>query len=112
MPSNLVICTRLMVSANNYRHSGPHFVIGTKMDGPVGPSAEFVIPAKAGIQEGRGGENVARGLVPRWGGAWAWQNRPREFAAQNGDFVFSYLGVPAQAGMSDWYENDVTCLAT
>ena len=49
--------------------------------------------------------NVARGLVPRWGGAWAWQNPPREIAAQNRDSVFSSLGVPAPTGMSDCYEN-------
>ena len=48
------------------------------------------------------------GLVPRWGRAWAWQNRPCEFAVPTHNSSFSNLGVPAAGGMSDWYENDVT----
>ena len=51
-----------------------------------------------------------RGLVPRWGRGGEWQNPTREFAAYNRNSGFSYLGVPAEAGMSDWYENDVTRL--
>ncbi len=61
-------------------------------------------PESRGVGEG----NVARGLVPRWGGAWAWQNPPREFAAQNWDSVYLSLGVPAAAGMGDWYENNAS----
>ena len=48
-----------------------------------------------------------RGLVPRWGGWGAWQNPPCQFAAPSHNSSFSYLGVPAPAGMSDWYENGV-----
>ena len=51
-------------------------------------------------------ENVARsqtsrgeGLVPRWGRGGAWQNPPRQFAVPNHNSGFSYLGVPAPAGM-------------
>ena len=47
--------------------------------------------------------NVARGLVPRWGRAW-W-NGPCQFAESAHNSGFSYLGVPAPAGMGDWYEN-------
>ena len=54
--------------------------------------------------------NVVRGLVPRWGRGGEWQNPTREFAEPTHDSGFSYLGVPAPAGMSDWYENDVTGL--
>ena len=49
-----------------------------------------------------------RGLVPRWGGGGAWQNPPCQFAVPSHNSGFSYSGVPAPAGMSDWYENDVT----
>ena len=48
------------------------------------------------------------GLVPRWGGGGDWQNPPCQFAAYNRNSGFSYLGVPAEAGMGDWYENDIT----
>ena len=77
----------------------------------VYPAPHFVIPAKAGIQEWGGG-NVVRskttrgeGLVPRWGRGGEWQNPPCQFAEPTHDSRFSSLGVPAQAGMSDWYEN-------
>ena len=50
-------------------------------------------------------ENVARGLVPRWGRGGAWQNPPRQFAVPNHNSGFSHLGVPATAGMSDCYES-------
>ena len=57
-------------------------------------------------------ENVARsktsrgeGLVPRWGRGAAWQNPPSQFAVPTHNSGFSYLGVPATAGMSDWYES-------
>ena len=45
------------------------------------------------------------GLVPRWGRGGAWQNPPCQFAVPNHDSGFSYLGVPAPAGMSDCYES-------
>ena len=45
------------------------------------------------------------GLVPRWGRGRAWQNPPCQSAIPNHNSRFSYLGVPAPAGMSDWYEN-------
>ena len=50
------------------------------------------------------------GLVPRWGGGGAWQNPRCQFAVPSHNSNFSYLGVPAPAGMSDWYENDATRL--
>ena len=49
--------------------------------------------------------NVVRGLVPRWGRVGAWQNPPCQFAVLTYNSGFSYLGLPAQAGMSDDYEN-------
>ena len=53
-------------------------------------------------------QNVVRGLVPRWGRDGAWQNPACKFAEPTHDSGFSSLGVPAPAGMSDWYENGVT----
>ena len=55
--------------------------------------------------EGWGEGIVARGLVPRWGRGGAWQNPPCRFAVPNHNSRFSYLGVPAPTGMSDWYES-------
>ena len=55
--------------------------------------------------EGWGEGIVARGLVPRWGRGGAWQNPPCRFAVPNHNSRFSYLGVPAPAGMSDCYES-------
>ena len=62
--------------------------------------------------EGWGWGNVVRGLVPRWGG-WggAWQNPRCQFAIPSHNSSFSYLGVPAPAGMSDWYENALKWLS-
>ncbi len=72
---------------------------------PSFPQEAYPVSACGGRESrGEGTENVARGLVPRWGGDWAWQNPPRELAAQNRDSVFSCLGVPAQVGMGDLYE--------
>ena len=48
---------------------------------------------------------MARGLVPRWGRGGAWQNPSCRFAVPNHNSGFSYLGVPAPAGMSDCYES-------
>ena len=45
------------------------------------------------------------GLVPRWGRVGEWQNRPRQLAVPSHNSSFSYLGVPAATGMSDWYES-------
>ena len=50
-------------------------------------------------------ENVVRGLVPRWGRGGAWQNPPCQFTVTSHNSGFSYLGVPAPAGISDWYES-------
>ena len=50
-------------------------------------------------------KNVVRGLVPRWGRGRAWQNPPGQFAVPNLNSRFSYLGVPAPAGMSVSYGN-------
>ena len=62
--------------------------------------------------EGRGLEDVVRsktsrgeGLVPRWGRGGTWQNPPCQFAVPSHSSSFSYLGVPAPAGMSDYYES-------
>ena len=59
-----------------------------------------------------GGANVVRsktsrgeGLVPRWGGGGAWQNPPCQSAPPSHNSSFSYLRVPAPAGMSDCYES-------
>ena len=46
-------------------------------------------------------ENVARGLVPRWGRGGAWQNPPCQLAIPNHNSGFSHLGAPATAGMCD-----------
>ena len=54
---------------------------------------------------GWGEGNVVRGLVPRWGGGGAWQNPTRPRAASSQNSSFSYLGVPATTGMSDWHES-------
>ena len=66
--------------------------------------------------EGWGEGNVVRGLVPRWGGGGAWQNRRYQFAVPSHDSGSSYPRVPVPAGISDWYENSVTwlrmCLGT
>ena len=50
--------------------------------------------------------NVARGLVPRSRQSGN-QPQSRATVAKTREPVprFSYLGVPAQARMSDWYEN-------
>ena len=50
-------------------------------------------------------ENVARGLVPRWGRGGAWQNPQCQFTVPNHDSGFSYLGLPAPAGISDCDES-------
>ena len=55
--------------------------------------------------EGRGLGNVVRGLVPRWGGGGAWQNPRCQIFVRSHNSSFSYRGVPAPAGMSDWYES-------
>ena len=49
--------------------------------------------------------NVVRGLVPRWGRGGAWHNPSCQFAVPSHNSGFSYLGVPAPAGMSNWYES-------
>ena len=69
---------------------------------------QIVIPAQAGIQGGGDWGMYCEGLVPRWGRVGESQNPPRQLAVPNHNFGFSYLGVPAPAGMSYWYENDVT----
>ena len=50
-------------------------------------------------------ENVARGLVPRWGRGGAWQNPPRQFAVPSRNSGVSYPGVQAAAGMRNCYES-------
>ena len=45
------------------------------------------------------------GLVPRWGRGGAWQNPRCQLAVPSHNSNSSYLGVPAPAGMSDWYES-------
>ena len=51
-----------------------------------------------------------RGLVPRWGRVGEWQKPPRQLALPNHNSSFSFLGVPAPARISDWYENAPTPL--
>ena len=46
-----------------------------------------------------------RGLVPRWGRVGEWQKLPRQLALPNHNSGFSYLGVPAPAGMSNCDES-------
>ena len=47
-----------------------------------------------------------RGLVPRWGGGGgAWQNPRWQFAVPSHNSSFSFLRVPARAGISDCYES-------
>ena len=52
------------------------------------------------------------GACPPLGSGWVWQKPPCEFAVQNRNSGFSYLGVPAATGMSDWYENALKRLAS
>ena len=70
-----------------------------------------ILPSPRPMVDG-GTENVVRGLVPRWGRGGAWQNPPRQFAVPSHNSSFSYLGVPAPAGMSDWYENALKPLSS
>ena len=51
-----------------------------------------------------------RGACPPLGRRGAWQNPRCQFAVPSHNSSFSYLGVPAPAGMSDRYENDVARL--
>ena len=52
-----------------------------------------------------GMRKCSAGACPRWGRGGAWQNPTRQFAVPNHNSGFSNLGVPAPAGMTDWYEN-------
>ena len=73
------------------------------------PRAPFVrVPPAANVVRSK--TTRGEGLVPRWGGGGTWQNPPRQLAVPNHNSGFSSFGVPAPAGMSDWYENDVTRL--
>ena len=103
--------------------AGPQLVIGTKMT-LRGPEIARMPPPsnqlRCRVVDRRSiaeSENVVRsktsrgeGLVPRWGRGRAWQNPPCQFAVPSHNSSFSYLGVPAPAGMSDWYENAPTPL--
>ena len=84
---------------------------------PHSTAPPFVIPApfrhsgEGRNPEGWGEGNVVRskttrgeGLVPRWGGGGAWHRRHLN-PSINQCTQFSSLGVPAPAGMSDWYES-------
>ena len=61
------------------------------------------------MADGRNDAKCSAGapVVPRWGrgGAYGWQNPPCQFTVPNHNSRFSYLGVPAAAGMSDCYES-------
>ena len=61
-------------------------------------------PESRGV--GRG--ECSAGACPPLGRRGAWQNPPCQFAVPSHNSSFSYLGVPATAGMSDSYENGVT----
>ncbi len=52
-----------------------------------------------------GMRECSAGACPPLGSGGAWQNPPCQFAVPNHSSGFSYLGVPAPAGMSDWYES-------
>ena len=53
------------------------------------------------------------GLVPRWGGGGgAWQNPRCQLAVPSHNSSFSYLVVPAPAGISDCYENGPSRLSS
>ena len=80
------------------RHSGPHFVIPA-------PTSSF--PRRRESRRGGDGKCSAEARPPL-GRGWAWQNSPCKSAAQGRNSGFTFLGVPAQTGMSDRYENDLT----
>ena len=95
-------------TTRRWKKSGtsPHFHSLMRPSQGHGDSSEGWNP------EGRGRGKVVRSkttrgvrLVPRWGRAWEWQKPPRQSAVRIHNFGFSYLGVPAQGGMSDWHEN-------
>ena len=67
------------------------------------PSQGNVVRPKA--TQGESKTSRGEGLVPRWGRGGEWQNPPCQFAVPTHNSGFSYLGVPAPAGMSDWYES-------
>ena len=52
-----------------------------------------------------GMRKCSAGACPPQGSGGAWQNPPCQFAVPSHNSGFSHLGVPAVAGMSDWYEN-------
>ncbi len=54
--------------------------------------------------------NVARGLVPCWGRGRGrgMAESPVRIRRMKRQLRFSSLGVPAQAGMGDWYDNGRT----
>ena len=77
-------------------HSGPSIRHSGEGRNPEGWGEGIVARSKTSRGEG---------LVPRWRRGGAQQNPPCQFAAPNHYSRFSYLGVPAPAGMSDCYES-------
>ena len=71
---------------------------------PIRHSGEGRNPEGMG-NVGRSKTTRGEGLVPRWGGGGAWQNRRCQLAVPSHNSSFSYLGVPVATGMSDCYEN-------
>ena len=63
------------------------------------------VPRTGPESRGWGEGIVARGLVPRWGQGGAWQYPPCQFAVPSHNSGFSYLGLPAPAGISDCDES-------
>ena len=93
------------------RGTTPRLVIGTKMPlrrfDCASESHQSSVSSFRRRPESRGvgrGECSA-GACPPLGQRGAWQNPPCQFAVPSHNSSFSYLRVPAPAGMSDWYEN-------
>ena len=104
--------TTYVHTATPLRRSGPPFVIPAKAVHLKTLYIQHRYSGEGRNPEGREEGNVVRsktsrgeGLVPRWGGGGAWQNAPCRFAVPNNNSSFSYLGVPAPAGMNDCYES-------
>ena len=94
------ISWKIARSQDSHTLRKPMVILGEVIHAPT-PAA---IPGPETRGWGAGG-NVARGLVPRWGRGGAWQNPLCQFAVPSHNSGFSFLGVPAPAGMSDCYES-------
>ena len=92
-----------------YENDGtrPRVCLNATAPALVVPAPQFVIPEKAGIQRGGDGECSAvedyarRGACPPLGSGVGMAKPPCQFGVPSHNSSFSYLGVPAPAGMSD-----------